>query len=374
MLILDVVSGASAVAWIYLIVGRGSFWRIDESPAEPNWFGPAQSVAVVVPARNEEPIVGRAIASLVQQNYAGSVHVFLVDDHSTDATVAAAGRHERLTIAKARPLPEGWTGKLWAVSEGLQLAVSMRPDYILLTDADIVHAPDNIAGLVARAESGKLDLVSYMVQLQCRTLAERALIPAFVFFFFKLYPPAWIAHSDRRTAGAAGGCILLRASALARIGGIASIRGELIDDCALARAVKRSGGGIWLGVTRETHSIREYTTFGEIHRMIARTAFTQLGYSAALLIATILAMAIIYFAPPILILTRQPIPVICGTVAWLLMTVSYVPTLRLYQRSVAWAPLLPLIGLLYIIATVDSALRHWSGRGGLWKGRVQSSR
>jgi hopene-associated glycosyltransferase HpnB len=192
-----------------------------------------------------------------------------------------------------------------------------------------------------------------------------------VFFFFKLYPPAWIARPDRITAGAAGGCILIRRSALQRIGGIAAIRGELIDDCALARAVKRSGGSIWLGPTRETRSIRDYATFREIHRMIARTAFTQLGYSAALLIATILAMAVIYLAPPLLILTRDPIAIMCGATAWLLMIISYVPTLRLYDRSIAWAPLLPFAALFYIIATVDSAVRYWTGRGGLWKGRIQ---
>jgi hopene-associated glycosyltransferase HpnB len=372
MVILEVAGAASLAAWVYLIFGRGGFWRIEEA-LPPKMTGPARSVAVVIPARNEEPVVGQAIASLLQQDYAGYVHVFLVDDHSADATIAAAGQHERLTIVKARPLPEGWTGKLWAVSEGLQEAVSMRPDYILLTDADIVHAADNIAGLVTRAESGKLDLVSYMVKLRCRTLAERALIPAFVFFFFKLYPPAWTARRDRRTAGAAGGCILLRASALARIGGIASIRGELIDDCALARAVKRSGGGIWLGVTRETHSIREYSTFGEIHRMIARTAFTQLGYSAALLIGTIVAMAIIYLAPPLLILTGDPIAVASGVAAWLLMAICYAPTLRFYGRSLAWAPLLPLVGLFYTAATLASAVRYWRGRGGLWKGRVQAA-
>jgi len=279
-----------------------------------------------------------------------------------------------LTIVKAHPLADAWTGKLWAISEGLEQAASMQPDYILLTDADIVHARDSIAGLVARAEAGNLDLVSCMVKLQCRTVAERALIPAFVFFFFKLYPPAWIARPDRDTAGAAGGCILLRAAALERIGGIATIKGELIDDCALARAVKRTGGAIWLGLTRETCSIRDYTTFGEIRSMIARTAFTQLRYSALLLIGTILAMAVIYLAPPLLLLTGDPIAAGCGAAAWFLMSISYVPTLRLYGRSIAWAPLLPRVALFYMVATVDSALRYWTGRGGQWKGRVQISR
>jgi hopene-associated glycosyltransferase HpnB len=328
---------------------------------------------VVIPARNEAPVVGRAIASLLAQNYPGPLRVFLVDDHSTDRTIAAAGTHERLTIVQARPLPDGWTGKLWAISEGLEHAASQQPDYFLFTDADIIHSPSNIAGLVTRAEVHNLDLASYMVLLQCRTLPEHALIPAFVFFFFKLYPPAWIARPDRKTAGAAGGCILIRASALARIGGIAAIRGELIDDCALARAVKQTGGGIWLGLTRETRSIRDYTTFAEIRSMIARTAFTQLGYSDALLLGTILVMAVIYLAPPLLLLTGDPIAAVFGVAAWLLMSVSYVPTLRLYNRSIAWAPLLPRVALFYMVATVDSALRYWTGRGGQWKGRVHTA-
>jgi len=368
----EVVGVVSLAAWIYLVFGRGGFWRMRESPA-PKLTGGAKSIAVVIPARNEEAVVGQAIGSLLQQDYPGPLRVFLVDDHSTDRTIASAGSHQRLTIVKARPLPDGWTGKLWAISEGLEQA-AVEPDYILLTDADIVHAPDNIAGLVARAEAGNLDLVSYMVKLQCRTLAERALIPAFVFFFFKLYPPAWIARRDRKTAGAAGGCMLIRRSALERMGGIATIRGELIDDCALACAVKRSGGAIWLGLTRETHSIRDYTNFGEIRNMIARTAFTQLRYSKGLLIGTILAMAIIYLAPPLLLLTGDPITAGCGAAAWSLMSISYLPTLRLYGLSIAWAPLLPRVALFYMVATVDSALRYWTGRGGEWKGRVQVGR
>ena len=338
-------------------------------PPEPKPCPTAKSVAVVIPARNEEAVIHRAIASLLAQDYPGSLHIFLVDDHSTDATVAAAGVDVRLTIIQAGPLPKGWTGKVWALSEGLKHAQARKPDYILFTDADIVHAPVNMAGLVARAESENLDLVSYMVKLRCRTLAERLCIPAFLFFFFKLYPPGWIARRDLPTAGAAGGCILIRPSALKRIGGIAAIRGELIDDCALARAIKQTGV-IWLGLTSETHSIREYATFGEIHRMIARTAFTQLHYSAILLAGTIVAMFIIYLAPPLLIFTRDPISVACGAAAWLLMTLSYLPALRFYGRSPALAPLLPAVALFYLIATVDSAIRHWRGRGGLWKGRV----
>jgi hopene-associated glycosyltransferase HpnB len=189
-----------------------------------------------------------------------------------------------------------------------------------------------------------------------------------------LYPPRWVADRRNKTAAAAGGCILVRPSAIARIGGIHSIRDEIIDDCALARAVKRSGGAIWLGLTDDTLSIRDYTTFAEIRSMISRTAFAQLNHSALLLIATILGMAIIYLAPPVLLFTRSPLAAIFGLAAWILMTISYSPALRFYGRSLAWAPLLPLIALFYISATVDSAFSYWSGRGGVWKGRIQDER
>jgi hopene-associated glycosyltransferase HpnB len=368
---IEVIAAASLCAWVYLVFGRGGFWRIRETAAPL----PAteRSVAVVIPARNEEQVVARAVNSLIQQRYPGRLHVFLVDDHSTDATVAAAGAHDRLTILRAGALPQGWTGKLWAISEGLERAAEFQPDYILLTDADVVHAPDSVSGLVGRAEAGNLDLVSMMVKLECRSFAERAVIPAFVFFFFKLYPPAWIGSKRRRTAGAAGGSILIRPSALQRIGGIEAIRGELIDDGALARAVK-TGANMWLGVTGETRSIREYSTFAELRRMISRTAFTQLGHSTVLLAGTIVAMAVVYLAPPLLLLTRDPAAAICGLAAWALMTISYIPVLRFYGRSFIWAPFLPLVALFYMAATVESAILYWSGRGGQWKDRVQGAR
>jgi hopene-associated glycosyltransferase HpnB len=369
VLVFELVGAASLAVWIYLLLARGGFWRMRVTAA-PAGVGLSKSVAVVIPARDEEAVIGQAIKSLLNQNYPGPVRIFLVDDHSTDDTVKAAGVNDQLTVVEAGPLPKGWTGKLWAVSEGLRRAVETAPDYILLTDADIVHAPDNIAGLVARAEADNLDLVSYMVKLQCRTLAERALIPAFVFIFFKLYPPSWVARAECKTAGAAGGCMLIRPAALDRIGGIAAIRGELIDDCALARAIK-PGGNIWMGLTEGTRSIREYSTFGEILHMISRSAFTQLDHSVLLLAGTILGMAVIYLAPPLLLLTRDRIAMAFGLAAWVLMTVSYLPTLRLYQRSLAWATALPLIAVFYMCSTLDSAIRHWTGRGGLWKGRVQ---
>ena len=364
------IGAASLASWIYLVFFRGQFWSIRATPGPPS-AGATHSVAVIVPARNEQAVVGRAIASLVKQDYPGPFHIFLVDDHSTDATVRAAGAHERLTTVQARELPPGWTGKLWAVSEGLKHGERLNPDYYLLTDADIVHSPASLSRLIARAEASNLDLTSWMVKLHCDNPAERALIPAFVFFFFMLYPPAWIASRHRKTAGAAGGCMLIRRDALARIGGIAAIRGELIDDCALASAVK-PGGGIWLGVTDDARSIRPYTTFSEIGRMISRSAFTQLRYSALLLSGTVLGMAVIYLAPPLLLLTRDPAAIALGLAAWSLMTLSFIPVLRFYRRPAVSAPALPLIALFYIAATVNSALRYWTGRGGEWKGRVQA--
>ena len=297
---LEIVALASFGAWAYLFTARGGFWQIS-APAKTSRVGIGKNVCVIIPARNEE-VFRRSRPSASLRPW----HVIVVDDHSSDrtATVAAEAGAE---VIQAGPLPPGWSGKLWAISEGLKHAAPLAPDYFLFTDADIVHGPNNIAELVARAEAGKLDLVSLMVKLRCRSLAETLLIPAFVFFFFMLYPPAWVAKRNRRTAAAAGGCILIRPSALHRIGGIDSIRGEIIDDCALARAVKRTGGGIWLGVTEDTVSIRDYTTFAEIRAMISRTAFAQLHHSTLLLAGTILGMAVIYLAPPLLLFTRNPI-------------------------------------------------------------------
>ena len=364
-------AGAAALAaWIYLLFLRGGFWRV-RITADPPLKGFEQSVAVVVPARNEESVIGQAIQSLMNQDYPGAFHVFLVDDHSTDATIQAAGTHNRLTIVRAGPIPAGWTGKLWAVSEGVNQGASLKPDYFLLTDADILHAPDSLSRLVARAQADSLDLTSWMVKLHCETAAERALIPAFVLFFFMLYPPAWIASRRHQTAGAAGGCMLVRRAALERIGGIAAIRGELIDDCALAAAMK-PGGRIGLRLTEHARSLRAYNSFAEIGRVISRTAFTQLRYSWLLLSATLFGLALIFLAPPLLLLTRNPIAMLLGLAAWTLMSISYLPMLRFYRRSPGLAPLLPLTALFYMAATIDSALRYWRGRGGDWKGRIQA--
>jgi hopene-associated glycosyltransferase HpnB len=380
--VLDTIAAAGTLIWLYLLLARGNFWRVREPDLSPCETTPSRArVAVIVPARNEADVVARTVTSLVCQNYSGPLHIFLIDDDSQDCTADSAaraaektGRRELLSVFRAPPLPSGWTGKLWAISEGIRQAERFHPDYLFFSDADIVHSPDNLSALVARAESGRYDLVSLMVMLQCRSVAEKLLIPAFVFFFFKLYPPRWIESPSHAAAGAAGGCILVRAPALARIGGIAAIRAELIDDCALAKAVKSTGGRVWLGITSATRSIRGYGTFSEIGRMISRTAFRQLGHSNWLLLGTLIAMFVTYLTPPLLLFTFKLLPVALGLFAWSLMTVAYTPTLRFYGLSIFWAPLLPLVALFYLGATIHSAVNYWKGAGGIWKGRVQDSK
>jgi len=377
-MIADCIGVVCLAVWIYLVFARGGFWQMKTPEMLVNPANvPTRRIAVIVPARNEASTVGDTVESLLGQGYSGPMQTFLVDDHSSDgtaekATQAAAltQRGEQLTVVAARPLQPGWTGKLWALSEGLAVAKQFAPDYFWFTDADVIHEPDVLQNLLARAETASFDLVSFMVKLRSSSFAECMLIPAFVFFFFKLYPPHWIASPQKHTAAAAGGCILIRAATLARIGGIATISGQLIDDCALAREVKRNGGRIWLGVTERSKSLRAYQNFREVGRMIARTAFTQLHHSALLLAGALMGMLITYVAP-VALLAHANSARWLGLCAWSLMVVAYLPTLRLYRLSPFWALLLPLTALFYIGATVASALQYWRGRGGAWKGRLQ---
>jgi hopene-associated glycosyltransferase HpnB len=373
------IIGLVAVAiWIYLIAFRGGFWRVPDGAVV---VGPPSSCSVVavIPARDEADVIGRAVASLFAQDYRGELHIIVVDDRSSDGTAAAAraaaagtGAADRLTVVTAEPLPAGWTGKLSAVRQGIAIAGAWRPDYLLLTDADIIHALDNLARLVAQAESGGYDLVSLMVRLHCRGVWERLLIPAFVFFFFKLYPPGWVADPARHTAAAAGGCMLIRRDALDRIGGIDSIRHEIIDDCVLARRIKATGR-VWLGMASDTRSVREYRSWRPIWEMIARCAFAQLGYSAVALVALVALMIVIYVAPPLLLLSGSLWGALLGGGAWLAMSGAYLPMLRFYRCPAVLAPLLPAIALFYTAATVGSAIQFWRGRGGQWKGRYQAA-
>jgi hopene-associated glycosyltransferase HpnB len=382
--------------WLYLLLARGQFWRIRPALAAG---GPSARIAVIIPARNEADVIARAIGSLLQQTGGHSLHIFLVDDASSDGTAqavlaAAAARQQsdKLTVIEGAPLPSGWSGKLWALEQGVERASTMHPDFFLFTDADIVHAPDSLSGLAAIAAAGPYDLASFMVKLHCETLPEKFLIPAFVFFFFKLYPPAWVADPRRSTAGAAGGCILVRPVALQAAGGIAAIRGEVIDDCALAARIKRSGGRLWLGAAAATESVRPYQGFADIAQMISRTAFNQLRHSTLLLFLAVLGMAVTYLLPPALAgfslvyfsnayfsnacfsnacFTHGLAPAALGAAAWLLMAISFFPVLRLYRLSPLWGLALPCMALFYIGATFHSAWKYWSGRGGEWKGRVQ---
>lgn len=380
--------------WIGLICFRGQFWRADQYlssdlPDLETW----PSVCVVVPARNEADVLPVSLRSLLVQNYPGPLRVILVDDQSTDGTANVARKvaeeldqFSQLHILATNQLPAEWTGKLWALEQGIQQAQTSTssPDYLLLTDADIEHDVANLRNLVVKAEQENLDLVSLMVRLRCQSFWEHFLIPAFVFFFQKLYPFRWVNDPTNPTAAAAGGCILVRREALVRAGGIQVVRQALIDDCALAQAIKstsqsQSGGkgGIWLGLTASTHSLRSYDSLATIWEMVARTAFTQLNYSPFLLLGTLMAMTLIYLVPPLGAilggLTGNWSIAIAGLSAWLLMAGAYLPTLRLYRCSPLWAFCLSAIALLYTLMTLDSALRHWRGRGGAWKGRVYSA-
>ena len=328
--------------WVYLLAGRGGFWlekaatppRLDASRNYP-------SVVAVVPARNEARVVGKAIGSLAGQRYPGAFHIVLVDDSSNDGTEEAAhasASADRLSVIRAAPLAAGWTGKMWAVAQGVRHAASLQPDYLLLTDADIVHAPDNLAGLVARAEGSGYRLVSYMATLECRSLPERTLIPAFVFFSSCYTHPAVASGSRRRcTAGAAGGCMLVERQALESSGGIEAIGGALIDDCSLAAQIKSAGGSVWLGLGPATRSIRRYGSYGEIGAMISRTAFTQLRHSTLLLLGTTTGLALTYLLPPLAAIAAPRKAALAGALAWGLMSAAYAPMLRFYRQSVFWA-------------------------------------
>lgn len=383
---LAILAGLSLAAWLYLLLLHGRFWRCDQrlprqQAAPARW----PSVVAVVPARNEADVIGQAIAGHVAQDYPGPFRVILVDDESTDGTAeaarTAAAGNPRLTVLRAPPREPGWVGKLWALESGMR-AAGAPPDYWWLTDADIGHPPDTLRRLVAKAEGEQRALVSLMVKLWCRGGWEKLLIPAFVYFFQKLYPfPR--ANDDRSAmAAAAGGCVLLRADTIAAAGGLAAMKSAVIDDCTLAAlvkpAAKRQGMGIWLGLAETSRSLRPYAGLGEIWRMVARSAYTQLHHSPLLLLGTLVGMALLYLAPPLLALAwpwhGDALAGGLALTAWLLQAASQAPTLRLYGLSPLRGLLLPLAGLLYSAMTFDSARRHWLGRGATWKGRVAAGK
>ena len=374
-MVVNLLAAVALAVWVYLIAGRGGFWLASErdegGPAPSAW----PAVTAVIPARDEAEGVGQTIASLLLQDYPGLFSIILVDDQSTDGTAKVA-RHaaaaDRLTIVSGAALPAGWTGKLWAMKQGVARALISEPTFLLFTDADIVYGPDALTRLVSQAQANGLVLNSLMVRLRCESIAERAFVPAFIFFFQMLYPFAWVKRQDRSTAAAAGGCMLVRRDALCAAGGIDAIRGALIDDCALARSLKTQGP-IRLSLTDRVRSIRGYATMQDIRRTVARSAYAQLRYSPLLLAATVAGMALIYLMPIFLALFGHGAAQALGLFAWAIMATAFQPMLRFYRLSPFWGPFLPVIALAYMAFTLDSAYQYARKRGGMWKGRIQSN-
>ncbi|MEU0473720.1 glycosyltransferase [Streptomyces olivaceus] len=383
--VVTVVSALSLAAWLWLLFARGFFWRTDvRLPArgEPGAWPP---VCVVVPARDEAAVLPASLPSLLAQDYPGRAEVFLIDDGSTDGTGALAcelaRRHEGLPLTVASPgePPAGWTGKLWAVRHGIGLARARGPEYLLLTDADIAHAPDSLRSLVSAAGAGGFDVVSQMARLRVESGWERLMVPAFVYFFAQLYPFRWIgggraAKRATRTAAAAGGCVLLRAGAAERARIPDAIRDAVIDDVALARAVKGVGGRVWLGLADGVDSVRPYPRLHDLWGMVARSAYAQLRHNPLVLAGTVVGLALVYLAPPVSVVvgagTASAATCVSGAAAWLVMAGTYTPMLRYYRQPLWLAPLLPFTAFLYLLMTVDSAVRHYRGRGAAWKGRT----
>lgn len=366
--------------WLYLLLFHAGFWRTDRFRLPARASASKPLIAVIIPARDEAEVIGRAVSSVLRQEFGGEIRLFVVDDNSTDGTAnsaraaaASLGAGDRLTVIRGSEPPAGWTGKVWAMQQGWHVASELRPDYVLFTDADIEHSTKNLSCLVAQAEQGQFDLVSLMVKLRCETLAEKFLIPAFIYFFFLLYPPSRVSNRDSHIAGAAGGCMLVRREALERIGGLESIRGEIIDDCALAARVKQAGGSLWLGVTEDTRSIRGYGSFSNIRDMIARSAFNQLRHSYLLLAGCLLGMTLVFILPLVLVFSDNELAGWIAALACIMMFASYVPTLRLYRVNVLSALTLPFAAIFYMYATMVSARNYWRGKGGEWKGRAQDS-
>ncbi len=399
---LSIAASLSLLAWLYLILFRGRFWTADQE-IDPDTEDLAHwpSVVALVPARDEADTIGQTLDSLLMQDYPGELHVVLIDDHSADGTAERAaaiaqdcGQADRLAVIQAGELPEGWSGKLWALNEGWTEARRRWPDtrYFWLSDADIAHWLQNLRLLVAKAHREHLDLVSVMATLSCHSFWERIPIPPFVYFFQKLYPFRWVNDPNKAMAAAAGGCVLVNAKTLEEAGGFDAIKGEIIDDCALAARIKevarRHRRGIWLGLGEEVTSVRPYDDLDSIWHMVTRTAYTQLNHSPLYLAATVLGMILIYLIPPFAALFgalgglfadienlgAATMIMLTGSATWGLMMMAAAPTLRLYRQPLWVGLLMPLSAMLYTAMTVDSARRYMAGEGGLWKGRVQAAK
>ncbi|MFJ5039905.1 glycosyltransferase [Streptomyces parvulus] len=374
-----VVPALSLAAWLWLLLARGFFWRTDVTLPARREPAAWPSVCVVVPARDEAAVLAASLPSLLAQDYPGRAEVFLVDDGSTDGTGELAGELARrhgglpLTVTSPGEPPAGWTGKLWAVRHGVALARAREPEFLLLTDADIAHAPDSLRALVAAAGDGGFDVVSQMARLRVASAWERLVVPAFVYFFAQLYPFRWIARRGR-TAAAAGGCVLLRTETAERARIPEAIRHAVIDDVALARAVKGAGGRVWLGLAERVDSVRPYPQLGDLWRMVSRSAYAQLRHNPLVLTGTVAGLVLIYLVPPLAVVVGaargETAAALLGGAAWLVMAGTYAPMLRHYRQPLWLAPLLPFTAFLYLLMTVDSAVQHYRGRGAAWKGRT----
>ncbi|MGW1171780.1 glycosyltransferase [Streptomyces sp. NPDC002550] len=374
------ITVASLAAWCWLLLCQGFFWRTDvrlPPRREPDAWPP---VCVVVPARDEAAVLPSSLPSLLAQDYPGRAEVFLVDDGSTDGTGDLARELSRrhgglpLTVGSPGEPPAGWTGKLWAVRHGIGLARARDPEFLLLTDADIAHAPDSLRTLVSAARAGGFDVVSQMARLRVESAWERLVVPAFVYFFAQLYPFRWIGRRGSRTAAAAGGCVLLRADMAERARIPDAIRHAVIDDVALARAVKGAGGHVWLGLADRVDSVRPYPRLHDLWRMVSRSAYAQLRHNPLLLLGTVAGLALVYLVPPAAVVAAAAgggtATAVVGGVAWAVMAGTYVPMLRYYRQPLWLAALLPFTASLYLLMTVDSAVQHYRGRGAAWKGRT----
>jgi hopene-associated glycosyltransferase HpnB len=397
VLTICVLTTTAAAAWVYLLALHGGYWRTGHRlpPGPP---GPLPAVTVVIPARNEADMLPGCLPSLLSQDYSGQLKVIVVDDDSSDGTAkvaavigeaASAGgpTAAELTVVASRAAPPGWAGKVWAMAEGVR-AAGAGAEYILFTDADIAYAPGTLTRLARSAAAGDFAMVSQMALLRSASRSEKLLIPAFVYFFAQLYPFSRVSRPRARTAAAAGGCMLVRADALAAAGGLSRISGARIDDVALGRLLKQAGGRCWLGLTTEVTSERPYGRLADIWNMVARSAYTQLRYSLAATAAVTAGLAWLYLLPPaaaiaglVLLGTGESrvshtgswLPawlLAAGLAGWLVMAVTYLPMVRLYRLSPLRAASLPLIAAMYAAMTVDSARRHLRGRGGEWKGRL----
>ncbi|MER6418021.1 glycosyltransferase [Streptomyces sp. NPDC001137] len=374
------IAAVSLAAWLWLLLCQGFFWRTDVRLPPRRDPDEWPSVCVVVPARDEAAVLPASLPSLLAQEYPGRAEIFLVDDGSSDGTgelardLADTRGGLPLTVASPGEPPAGWTGKLWAVRHGIDLARARGPEYLLLTDADIAHAPDSLRSLVAAARAGGFDVVSQMARLRVESLWERLVVPAFVYFFAQLYPFRQIGRKGTRTAAAAGGCVLLRTEAAERARIPDAIRHAVIDDVALARAVKASGGRIWLGLAERVDSVRPYPRLHDLWRMVSRSAYAQLRHNPLLLLGTVAGLVLVYLVPPAALVAGlaagDGTAALVGGAAWLVMTGTYLPMLRYYRQPLWLAPLLPFTALLYLLMTVDSAVQHYRGRGAAWKGRT----